>query len=77
MMESTTLSYGGVETIKEVIIISFIMVLSFSLALVYWKYLEKGYVLKCSKLCKMPSYFTVVLKKLPNYYAEDEIKAHL
>ena len=74
VLESTTISHSNPGIHRFILPFNFIISLGFTIALVIWTLKEKDMVLECSKYLNIPSYFTVMLKNIPNYYRENEIR---
>lgn len=45
--------------------------------MLYWDTLQKKYVLECTDIKSLPSYYTVILTNIPNYYSEHDLKTYL
>jgi hypothetical protein len=76
MMESTTISsmYNNSTLVTT---LNFLVTFFLAISMIYWEHLQTTYVLECSKEACLTSYFTVILKKIPNYYSEQDFKDYL
>lgn len=45
--------------------------------MLYWPTFQAKYVLECTEIKSLPSYYTVILTNIPNYYSEQDLKAYL
>lgn len=68
MLLRTTIGVLEEDKYNGIVVIDIIMVLIMLIALIYWNETQKNYIIECSKETPLTSYFTVILKTIPEDY---------